>query len=555
MKNVVTCPACNATNKPRAVTCRVCGQRLVASRANPGNREPVVLQRVMTGEVFSAVLVPGADGIRVKERPRSVLDAVKAPPPRGPAPLPPPAGLSDAEVGKLLRDILALAQRGDYAQAVATADRILDDREGDPKALILKADALFRGGKEAEAAAIFDDLIEIDPENPKIWLDRARIQKAMERFPESLESYDRAIAIDGDAADAWYERATVLDALTNVAEALESLTRALELKPDHGPAITLRTDLERRRSTEAVRAVADEIDRELEALEQRARVRASEPEALDMDVSVPEAAAVPAPAREAVPAPEVRPSSPVPAEAPARAMNRMYTYVDGLDEALNGGIPEGHVVIVAGPPGTMKSSLCLSIAATNAARERRPSLYITLEESRESFQVQARSLGLPLEETAGLLMFLDARDLRASVPRAGEDWVDAFAAGLEALRSERPFELLILDGLEGLEAIARFPDRRRAIFRLFEHLRSLQVTTLVIAERPDILFQGHVVYGRWSEDFLADGILHLRQHIVSETEVVRRIRIVKMRGTRHETGYMALLVDEGRLRATRAMAP
>jgi len=204
MKNVVPCPACNATNKPRAVTCRVCGQRLVASRASPGNREPVVLQRVMTGEVFSAVIVPGADGVRVKERPRSVLDAVKAPPPRGPAPLPPPAGLSDAEVGKLLRDILALAQRGDYAQAVATADRILDDREGDPKALILKADALFRGGKEAEAAAIFDDLIEIDPENPKIWLDRARIQKAMERFPESLESYDRAIAIDGDAADAWY---------------------------------------------------------------------------------------------------------------------------------------------------------------------------------------------------------------------------------------------------------------------------------------------------------------------------------------------------------------
>jgi KaiC/GvpD/RAD55 family RecA-like ATPase len=152
-------------------------------------------------------------------------------------------------------------------------------------------------------------------------------------------------------------------------------------------------------------------------------------------------------------------------------------------------------------------------------------------------------------------MFLDARDLRASVPRAGEDWVDAFAAGIEALRSERPFDLLVLDALEGLEAVARFPDRRRAIFRLFEHLRALAVTTLVVAERPDILFQGNVLYGRWSEDFLADGILHLRQHIVSENDVVRRIRIVKMRGTRHETGYMALLVDDGRLRATRAMAP
>src|SRR3989442_718067 len=178
----------------------------------------------------------------------------------------------------------------------------------------------------------------------------------------------------------------------------------------------------------------------------------------------------------------------------------------------------------AGPAGTLKSFLCLSIAAYNAAEERRPSLYITLEESRESLQIQARSLGLPFEEAGGLLMFLDGRDLRASVPRAGEDWVDAFAAALEALRSERPFDLLVLDALEGLEALARFPDRRRAIFRLFEHLRGLSVTTLVIAERPDILFHGNVLYGRWSEDFLADRILHLRQHLGSDVEVTRWMR-------------------------------
>ncbi|TLZ53543.1 MAG: tetratricopeptide repeat protein [Methanobacteriota archaeon] len=548
MKNVVLCPACNATNKPRAVTCRVCGQRLVESRTKGGTREPVVLQRVMTGEVFSAVVVPGEGAIPVKELPRSAL-TTRSVPGKAASPSVPPAGLSDSDVSKLLREILALSQRGDYAQAVATADRILEERENDPKALILKADALFRAGRRKEAAEVFDDLIHIDPENAKIWLDRARIQKAMEKFPESLESYDRAVVLDETLADAWYERATVLDVLKDATEALRSLARALSLRPDHAPATLLRVDLEKRKSTEAVRAVADEITRELEEIEGRARARAAEPEPFDADAtpeavfaSISEPGAVPAPAR------------PVAAEARARVKGRMYTYVEGLDEALNGGIPEGHVVVIAGPPGTMKSSLCLTVATYNAAKERRPSLYITLEESRESFQIQAGSLGLPLEDAAGLLMFLDARDLRASVPRAGDDWVDAFAAGLEALRTERPFDLLVLDSLEGLEAIARFTDRRRAIFRLFERLRSLAVTTLVIAERPDILFHGNVVYGRWSEDFLADGILHLRQHLVSDVEVARRIRIVKMRGTRHETAYMSLLVDEGRLRATRAMA-
>ena len=554
MKNVVTCPACNATNKPRAVTCRVCGQRLIESRATPGNREPVVLQRVMTGEVFSAVVIPGADGVRVKERPRSAIDERKSAPAGAPAPPPATRGLSDADVAKLLREVLALSQRGDYARAVATANRILDEREGEPKALILKADALFRAGKRREAAEIFDLLIQIDPENAKIWLDRARIQKAMEHFPQALESYDAALALDGEVADAWYERGTVLDALANATEALRSIAKALELKPGHAPAVALRVDLERRASSAAVRAVADEIDREMRELEDRTQVRAAIPEALDLDLT-PDETPAPAPEPVATREAETTPARPFRPDVHVRPKDRMFTYVEGLDEALNGGVPEGHVVIVAGPPGTLKSSLCLSIAAYNAAKERRPSLYITLEESRESLQIQARSLGLPFEEAGGLLMFLDGRDLRASVPRAGEDWVDAFAAALEALRSERPFDLLVLDALEGLEALARFPDRRRAIFRLFEHLRGLSVTTLVIAERPDILFHGNVLYGRWSEDFLADGILHLRQHLVSDVEVTRRIRIVKMRGTRHEMGYMALLVDEGRLRATRAMAP
>src|SRR2546426_565099 len=547
MKIVVTCPACNATNKPRAVTCRVCGQRLVESRTKGGTREPVVLQRVMTGEVFSAVVVPGEGAIPVKDPRRSALTPRSASEVTA-APAAAPGRLTDSDVSKLLREILSLAHRGDYAQAVATADRILEERENDPKALILKADALFRAGRRKEAAEVFDDLIQIDPENAKIWLDRARIQKAMEKFPESLESYDRAVALDETLADAWYERATVLDVLKDATEALHSLAKALSLRPDHAPATLLRVDLEKRKSTEAVRAVADEIARELEEIEGRARDRAAEPDAFDPDAT-PEAVFA------SISEPAAVPARPVAAEARARVKGRMYTYVEGLDEALNGGIPEGHVVVVAGPPGTMKSSLCLSIAAYNAARERRPSLYITLEEGRESFRIQAASLGLPLEDAAGLLMFLDARDLRASVPRAGDDWVDAFAAALEALRSERPFDLLVLDSLEGLEALARFPDRRRAIFRLFEHLRGLSVTTLVIAERPDILFHGNVLYGRWSEDFLADGILHLRQHLVSDVEVTRRIRIVKMRGTRHEMGYMALLVDEGRLRATRAMAP
>jgi KaiC/GvpD/RAD55 family RecA-like ATPase len=47
-------------------------------------------------------------------------------------------------------------------------------------------------------------------------------------------------------------------------------------------------------------------------------------------------------------------------------MRSFKTYIRGFDEEIEGGIPQGHVVLVAGPPGTMKSSLAYSILYNNA---------------------------------------------------------------------------------------------------------------------------------------------------------------------------------------------
>src|SRR5437899_7954774 len=61
------------------------------------------------------------------------------------------------------------------------------------------------------------------------------------------------------------------------------------------------------------------------------------------------------------------------------------THLAGLDAALGGGIPQGAIVLVAGTPGTMKSSLIYNIMYHNAKAGRR-GLYITLEQSTESLK-------------------------------------------------------------------------------------------------------------------------------------------------------------------------
>ena len=44
---------------------------------------------------------------------------------------------------------------------------------------------------------------------------------------------------------------------------------------------------------------------------------------------------------------------------------RVKTYIQGLDEQMSGGVPKGHVVLISGMPGTMKSSVAFNILYNN----------------------------------------------------------------------------------------------------------------------------------------------------------------------------------------------
>ncbi|MFO7618985.1 MAG: RAD55 family ATPase [Thermoplasmata archaeon] len=65
-------------------------------------------------------------------------------------------------------------------------------------------------------------------------------------------------------------------------------------------------------------------------------------------------------------------------------VNRIKTYVKGLDEVMQGGIPEGSVILIAGKPGTMKSSFAFNILYHNANKEDMSGVYVTLEQGREA---------------------------------------------------------------------------------------------------------------------------------------------------------------------------
>ncbi|HEV8594779.1 MAG TPA: ATPase domain-containing protein [Thermoplasmata archaeon] len=238
------------------------------------------------------------------------------------------------------------------------------------------------------------------------------------------------------------------------------------------------------------------------------------------------------------------------------SIERVKTFVEGLDDLLGGGIPKGHLVLVSGLPGTMKSSLSYSILHRNAVEGGEPGLYVSLEQTKGSLEQQMGGMGFVSADPKHRVSIIDVATIRKDVGKGRATvWTDFLRRSLETRMRVSPFDLLTIDSLEALEVIGKFEDPRSDLFELFEWLRSLGSTTLILAEAPPeaALFPMEASHHQ-DASYLADGVIHLKMHQVSDVAIQRRIRIVKMRGTAHETGYFALVFDDGSFSVTRALS-
>lgn len=227
---------------------------------------------------------------------------------------------------------------------------------------------------------------------------------------------------------------------------------------------------------------------------------------------------------------------------------RIRTFIDGFDEALDGGIPRGSVVLVAGAAGTMKSSICYNILYRNALESGIPGLYISLEQNRASIEDHMIGLGLDVEAVADTVNVWDLGIIRTSL-LTGETWLDIFRKDIQEYKEKVGLDILILDSLPVLDIIVRFKDPRAELFQFFEWLRELGLTAILISE----MTEGNPAYSKHEEDFLCDGIILLKMQQVDEVNVQRRLRCVKMRSARHSMNYFTLLVDGGKFQATKVI--
>ena len=205
------------------------------------------------------------------------------------------------------------------------------------------------------------------------------------------------------------------------------------------------------------------------------------------------------------------------------------TGVAGLDRILRGGIPAGSVVLLAGSPGTGKTTLGSQIAFRYAASGGKTVFATVMAESHDRMLMNLSEFEFFDRALAGTrIQYLSL------LPALEEAGLDGFLAATRGFMREHDATLLVIDGTTVIEDFAASPiDYRRFIHRLQVQSMLLGWTTLLLTNRRSELLDEIATH--------VDGLIHMQREPVG-ARVVRTIEVAKLRGTNHLTGRHEFMI-------------
>ena len=219
-------------------------------------------------------------------------------------------------------------------------------------------------------------------------------------------------------------------------------------------------------------------------------------------------------------------------------MKKIQTYIEGFDEVLDGGIPQGHVVLVCGTPGTMKTSLTYSIMYENAKQAGKKGLYISLEETYEGLKGAMLDLGMDGIDELPVFMIDVGKIRHAHVGQEmNKNWIDILQKYIKKRVDEDDFDIIVIDSLAALYSLAPLNNPRAELFQFVRFLKEIRASVFLISE----ISYGSTALVSHDEDFLVDGIIHLKMHEGGESDFQLRINCIKMRRTQHTRGWHRLM--------------
>lgn len=230
-----------------------------------------------------------------------------------------------------------------------------------------------------------------------------------------------------------------------------------------------------------------------------------------------------------------------PKEFPRNTLAKAPTFIQGLDDITGGGLPKGRPTLVCGGAGCGKTLFAMEFLVRGATQQNEPGVFISFEETENELTANVASLGFDLQTLIKRkkIWLEHIRIDRSQIEHGGEFDLEGLFIRIHLAIESIGAKRVVLDTLESLFVELPNPHILRSeLQRLFQWLKKKGVTTIVTAERGDgtLTRQG-------LEEYVSDCVI-LLDHRVNDQSSIRRLRIVKYRGSTHGTNEYPFLIDE-----------
>jgi circadian clock protein KaiC len=215
------------------------------------------------------------------------------------------------------------------------------------------------------------------------------------------------------------------------------------------------------------------------------------------------------------------------------------TGIKGLDDITSGGIPKGRPTLLLGNTGCGKTIMAMQFLINGSLLYNENGVFMAFEENSDELMTNVRSLFDLDPYVAQKKIYLEHIQFKgAESQKTGKYDLEGLFVRLGHAIDKVKAKRVVLDSIDTLFHNFDPLLLRSEIKRLFNWLKERKVTAVITGEMGEAFLTRHGL-----EEYIADCVIFLDNR-VSNQIAVRRLRIVKFRGSMHGNNEYPFLIEK-----------